>query len=199
MTRILEGRVKWRVAGDYCENVFHWTNGDDGVNDFVIASRLYNAMVDISASPNGWMPRLRACCSNQAFISTISTRVIKPTGGNRYANQFLPTDIVGAVNSPVYSDEIAMVINWLSLSEPAKMGRVFLPAVPTSFVTGGRWEGAATTGANNFANAHVAGISNSGSTFSPCIYRVADFTSREISDGYLSPNVGQQSRRGVGE
>lgn len=199
MTRILEGRVKWRVAGDYCENVFHWTNGDDGVNDWTLATRLYNAMVDISASPNGWMSRLRACCSNQAFISTLSARVIKPTGGNRFANQLQTTERVGLVNSPVYTDEVAMVINWMSLTEPAKTGRVYLPAVPTSFVDGGRWDATAVTAANNFANAHVAGISNGGSTFTPVIYRASDFSTRAIADGYLSGNVGQQSRRGIGE
>jgi len=199
MARIFEGRVKWRVGGDYCENVFHWINTDDGVNDFTVAARLYNAMIDQAASPNEWISRLRLATSNQAFISTISARCIKPVGGNRFANQFLPTDLPGLVASPVYTDEIAMVINFLSLTEASKMGRVFLPGVPTLFVDGGRWSPDAVTAANNFADEHVDPLVNGGSTFIPVIYRTSDFTSREISDAYLSPNVGQQSRRGMGE
>jgi len=199
MARIFEGRIKWRVGGDYCENVFHWNNTDDGVNDFTVAARLYNAMIDATASPDAFISRLRLATSNQAFISTISARCIKPVGGNRFANQFLPTDFPGLVASPVYTDEIAMVINWLSVSEPAKMGRVFLPGVPTSFIDGGRWDSTAVTAADNFVLQYVDPLVNGGSTFVPCIYRVSDFTSREVSDGYLSPNVGQQSRRGMGE
>ena len=137
--------------------------------------------------------------SNEAFISTISTRVFHPTGGNRYANQRDDDSWEGLVDSPIYTGEIAMCINWLADTEPSKMGRTFFPAVPTLFVEGGRWSGDALTAANNLIGIVVAGLEFDGTTFYPCIWRESDETYRQITGGYLSPNVGQMSKRGMGE
>lgn len=195
---LLEGRVKLRVGGDYCENVFHWTCDAAGVNEYFLATRLYTAMIAVAGPPT-WMTTYLALMSQEAFVSTVSCRVIRPVGGNRFANQFLTTERVGSVASDLYTAESAMVINWLSLTEPAKMGRNFIAGVPITFTENGRFLSGAVTAANNFANKHVATIAAGGTTFTSCIYRVLGHTWREIADGFLGPNIGQMSQRGMGE
>lgn len=195
---LLEARIKYRVAGDYAENVFHWDVNAAGTNDYVLATRLFAGIIAVAGPPT-WMTTLLAMMTNDVFISTIATRVIRPVGGNRYAQGFQTTGRVGSVASEIYTDETAYVINWMSLTEPAKMGRSFIPGIPISFVTAGRFLSGGVTAANNFANKHVAGITNGGSTFTPVIYRQVGHTWRPIADGFLGPNIGQMSQRGMGE
>jgi hypothetical protein len=195
---LLEGRVKYRAAGDYAENVFHWTLNAGGVNDFDLAERLFGAMMSVAAPPT-WCTTLLGMMSNEVFISTVSCRVLRPVGGNRYAQQLEANQRVGTGGDQLYTAECAYILNWMSLDEPSKLGRSYIPGIPYTFTEAGRYETAAVTAANAFANKHVAGITFGGSTFIPAIYRLSDHTWREIADGYLGPNIGQISRRQMGE
>jgi len=195
---LLEGRLKWRVAGDYAENVFHWECTAAGVNDYILSTRLAAAMLAVAGPPT-WMTTLLAMIVDVVFVSTIQTRVIKPTGGSRYA-QGLQTDArIGTVSDNLYTDETAYVLNWLSLTEPTKMGRNYIAGIPATYTEAGRFTNAAQTAANAFMNKHVAGLANGGTNFTPVIYRASAGTWRTIADGFLGPNIGQMSQRGIGE
>lgn len=195
---IMEARLKWRAAGDYCENVFHWVNTSSGVNGWELARLLYNAIND-TAIPPTWRTTLRAIMSAECFMSTVSVRCIYPDPDSRIANQYEPTTWIGGNSSGIYTAETAYVINWICTTEVGKLGRSFIPAIPIDNVESGRYVSGVDTLVNNFCNAHVAGFTIGGQGFIPIVYRRSDHSYRLINDGYLSPNIGQLSQRGQGE
>lgn len=197
--RVFRMRMNFRAGKEPAAIVMHFVaNLDESVDDFLAARLLMQEMLEMDV-PTKWLPELLDCLSEDCMVSSMEIRQIHPIGGNGVYQQFEDEAVTGNVASPINTTETSMVMIWLSLERPGDVGRTFLPGLPTSYVDGGRFTAGANTAASNFAVATVTGFIAGGVPYLPCIWSKQEEEYREISDGYLSPNVGQMSRRGMQE
>lgn len=196
---IVQVRVNFRVQGELAQCVLHYhANPGSPENDWTMAEQVFaNTIQD--GGVGGWRSELLNCLSQDTHISAFSCRQILPYGGNRRAEGFTPLDFVGNIAAPAFNSEVAAILNMLSLTNPGKMGRIFLPGVATTSLDGGRWVGGAVTNYNDFANKVNAGFTEAGTFWAPVIYNAVDQTWRTVYQIFHSGNVGQMSQRGRGE
>lgn len=193
-TLYFEAAARFFAAGQFCECVFHYQIVDPSTtDDFLLAGQLVAAIDDGAAL--SWVQKLQNMMSDQCFLSTFRARQFAPTGGNTAVAVFANDDFVGAIASPINTQQIAACINWLPTSAGPKMGRNFIPAVPESMLLSSRWVFGFETAAEEFILKHLTGFSVAAGIFLPIVWNREDEVGTVISDGYLSPKPGTQRRR----
>lgn len=126
---IVIGVLKGTVVGQSVQNTFHWrvTNTVEGYN----LSNLAQDMID------EMLPEYRLLLSEDWTAVSAYTRRITPNA-TRGIEIFTAND-AGLVVSPTLPPQVSVVCSRLTNAPgPQGRGRIFLPAVPTSFVTDGR-------------------------------------------------------------
>lgn len=194
-TEYFEFKVSTVQAGQHAQCVFHYRIIDPTEsNDYVLASQLLQALDDGAPS---WLTEFRDMMSDDAFISSVRAKRLKPLYGNSAVQFFQPATLPGTVALPCEALQTAAVIVWLSDTDPSDTGRNFIPGVPSDALDASRWDAAHYTRVENFIAKHLPGFSVAAGIFEPVIYKVSALTGRLMSHGYLSPKPGVIRRREV--
>jgi len=189
-----ELRISIIAGGQFSEMVFHYVlDAATPPDDFEAATQLVATLDDGGAA--AWITRLRNCLSQDAFVSAVRARQISPTGGNTRVQVFEPTDLPGTVAEPVAALQIAGCIIFVNSGVPDRTGRCFVPGVPTSFLTGSRWEATAVTAYELFGNRVLGGLVAALGTFNAVTFDRLLNTGPIIDGCYLSPKLGTQRKR----
>jgi len=191
-----ELRVAVNSGGQFSEMVFHYViDLPTPPDDFEAATQLVDAMDDGGAA--AWIQRLRNCMSTEAFVSSVRARQILPTGGNTRVVVFEPTDLPGAVATPVSALQVAGCIIFVNSVDPDRTGRCFVPGVPTSRTSNSRWTATAVTTYELFGNRVAGGLVAALGTFNAVTLDRLTGNGLLIDGCYLSPKIGKQRRREV--
>lgn len=189
-----ELRVSVVAAGQFAQMVFNYVlDAATPPDDFEAATQLVATLDDGGAA--SWISLLRACMSEDAFVSAVRARQIGPTGGNTRVQVFEPTDLPGTRVSPCAPLQIAGCIIFVNSVDPDRTGRCFVPGVPKSFAVASRWSTTAVNTYQAFGDKVTGGLVAALGTFNAITLDRLLGTGPIIDGCYLSPKIGTQRRR----
>lgn len=191
--RMVELNVNTICAGQLCTNVLHFVGDSAETNLWLLAKGIvdaFNDPADTSVTAGLW----QTVMSEEAFVSSVSARVLKPTPGTKAIIVFAVADYPGFIAGEIYSQSVAGVIKHVTASGPDFTGRTFLPAVPETWIVNGRFTDAARTAYNYFISGLAAGI-DADVTYDQVIYKRLTGTWELVTNRQLNPNPGTIRKR----
>lgn len=194
MPDVLEAIVSGHVAGQYCQNVFHFNcTNTAGANPFSYAKNLTESL----ESAGGFLSNYIDCLPEDYVGSSVRSRLIKPTPGpTHYSGAGAWVDgFTGGRTGKLSSAQVSPLIVWIGTSLPNKTGRCFLPGISEDdieeMVLGNGLPAVLAT----FMAKFIAGASTSTIDWEGAIYRRGFGTADSVQNAYVSPHIGTQRRR----
>lgn len=193
-THIYQATFGFVGVQQFAAIVQHFKIEDPTASDWDTAFQMVANMID-DGGLTSLVQVLADLISEDAFISSLRIRQIRPTGGNTAVQVFLSTDFVGTRVGEIHASQVAATLIFPSEAADAKFGRNFIPFISEDDLDGNRF----TNDFKDAAIAYAAKLTGGGSITSgdylPVVYNREDFTSFLIENAYLSSKVGTQRRR----
>lgn len=173
---VLQASIQYSINGDKVCNVLHFqqTSSDGAIPP---PKDLGLAIIE------DLVPTLKAVLSNDCTITQISCRRVAPTKGGGYD---VPCGVAGTVSIDTAPPQVCMLATLYSETQGKQgRGRIYIPAVPDTWLTGGTLIVSHGATYVAFLNALMAVIqAGSGATFQAGVYHEGgtfhDFTSHKL-------------------
>jgi len=191
-----EQRVGIMCASQLAEIVFNWVGDLATPPDKVAVANELNQEWNIGGATAPLL-LLRACLSQDCFISSIRARQISPVGGNTSGLIFETGDFPGGIAQPISSQQIAACIIWVNGTTPDRTGRTFIPGIPKTAIESSRFTSGYATSVAAFANRLLGGLVVATGTFELVTLDRVTKTGPIVQNQYLSLKPGTQKRREV--
>jgi len=191
--RMFELNVNVIADGQLCTNVLHFSGDSAETNLWLLAKGVVEAFrdnADTSVSAALWA----SIMSEDAFVSSVTARVLRPTAGTKAVLVFGAADFPGIRTDGIYAQSVAGVIKHVTASGPDFTGRTFFPAVPEEDIADGRFTDDYRTAANVVISGLAAGL-DADVIYDQVIYKRSTGTYELVTNAQLNPNPGTIRKR----
>lgn len=195
MLHLMETCVAYICGGQYAMNVTHWELESAETNLWLLAKR-HLAAWESPVAGDDMMNKICGIMSEQAAISSITCRVIRPSPGTKAIKVFPLADYPGTFGmNDIYSQQVACNMKEITASGPDKTGRVFFPGIDEASLLNGRWTTDFITVFNALASLWMTGIDSTDGNWTPAVYTRSDHTWESVTNVMLAKNPGTIRRR----
>jgi hypothetical protein len=190
----MEVVVTGHLAGQLCQNVFHFsTNNIGGDPLFSYAKNLGEELM----KTGGFLSKYVDCLPEDYTGSSVRVRTLLPTlGPTYYAGAASWVDgYIGTRSGDISSAQVSPLIIWIADTRETKTGRTFLPGVSEDDIDEMLLIVGLRTAIADFAAIYITGGTTSDLSWYGAIYRRDLSLNDLVVAAYLSPHIGTQRRR----
>lgn len=193
--QLMQSVITTIAAGQLCQNVTHWQLDITPTNLYQSAKKFNEGFQTDPGGGNFSALAYSQLMSEDAFISSIASRVLKPNAGLTSAMVFSTGDFPGQRAEDVYSQSVAAVMRLFTPAGTDYTGRAFVPGIAAADILEGRFTNDFITASQTLATAWVAGVESSEGLWKPAIARRPAFTFELVTGVQLAINPGTIRRR----